>query len=205
MLKKLSLLGIRGQLLKWIKSFLSARTQMVMVNGVLSDPAPVLSGVPQGSVIGPLLFLILIGDIDENVAHSFIASFADDTRLLREVKNVSDASSLQTDLEAVYEWAVNNNSTFNNKKFEALRYGTDTTLKLSTSYTAPDGSIIPEKSNLRDLGVTMSADGTFRQHINNTCQSARNMCSWILRTFQSRSPELILTLWKSLVMPVQSW
>ena len=76
---------------------------MVLVNGVLSDPAPVLSGVPQGSVIGPLLFLIMIGDIDENVAHSFIASFADDTRLLLEVKNVRDASSLQTDLEAVYE------------------------------------------------------------------------------------------------------
>ena len=122
---------------------------MVLVNGVLSDPAPVLSGVPQGSVIGPLLFLILIGDIDSKVAHSFIASFADDTRLLREVKNVQDASSLQTDLEGVYEWAVDNNSTFNNKKFEALRYGTDSTLKLSTSYTAPDGSLISEKTHLQ--------------------------------------------------------
>ena len=201
-LKKLSLLGIRGQLLKWIESFLTARTQMVLVNGVLSEPAPVLSGVPQGSVIGPLLFLVLIGDIDEKVAHAFIASFADDTRLLCKVKNVSDASSLQSDLEAVYEWATENNSSFNNKKFEALRYGADTTLQLTTSYTAPDGSIISEKEHTRDLGVTMSADGTFRQHINNTCQSARNMCSWILRTFQSRSPELMLTLWKSLVIPI---
>ena len=198
----MSFLGIRGKLLKWIESFLSERTQMVLVNGVLSDPAPVLSGVPLGSVIGPLLFLILIGDIDSKVAHSFIASFADDTRLLREVKNVQDASSLQTDLEGVYEWAVDNNSTFNNKKFEALRFGTDSTLKLSTSYTAPDGSLISEKTHLRDLGVTMSADGTFKQHITNTCQSARNMCSWILRTFQSRSPELMLTLWKSLVIPI---
>ena len=149
-LKKLSLLGIRGQLLKWIESFLTARTQMVLVNGVLSEPAPVLSGVPQGSVIGPLLFLILIGDIDKNVAHAFIASFADDTRLLCEVKNVSDASSLQSDLEAVYEWETENNSSFNNKKFEALRYGSDTTLQLKTSYTAPNGSIISEKEHLRD-------------------------------------------------------
>ena len=170
--------------------------------GVLSDPAPVLSGVPQGSVIGPLLFLILIGDIDEKVAHSFIASFADDTRMLKEVNSVRDASLLQTDLEAVYDCAVNNNSSFNNKKFEVLRYGSDSTLKLCTSYTAPDGSIISEKAHVRDLGVTMSADGTFRQHISNTCQSARNMCSWILRTFQSRSPELMLTLWKSLVVPI---
>ena len=78
-LKKLSLLGIRGHLLQWIQSFLSSRTQMVLVNGVLSDPSPVTSGVPQGLVIGPLLFLILIGDIDQNVAHSFLTSFADDT------------------------------------------------------------------------------------------------------------------------------
>ena len=75
-LKKLSLLGVRGKLLQWIRSFLSSRTQMVLVNGVLSQPAPVISGVPQGSVIGPLLFLILIGDIDANVAHSFLTSFA---------------------------------------------------------------------------------------------------------------------------------
>ena len=201
-LKKMSLLGIRGRLHQWIKSFLTSRTQMVMVNGVLSDPAPVVSGVPQGSVIGPLLFLILIGDIDQKVAHSFLTSFADDTRLMREVRGVQDASFLQTDLEEVYQWAVDNNGSFNNKKFEALRQGSDETLKMCTNYTAPDGSIISEKSHLQDLGVTMSADGTFKQHINNICRTARNMCSWILRTFESRSPELMLTLWKALVIPI---
>ena len=175
---------------------------MVLVNGVLSDPAPVTSGVPQGSVIGPLLFLILIGDIDQNVAHSFLTSFADDTRLLLEVKGVQDASKLQADLEAVYQWALDNNASFNNKKFEALRQGSDDTLKMCTNYTAPDGTIITQKSHLRDLGVAMSADGTFSQHINNICQSARNMCSWILRTFESRSPGLMLNLWKSLVIPI---
>ena len=153
-------------------------------------------------MIGPLLFLILIGDIDANVAHSFLTSFADDTRLMREVKGVQDASLLQTDLEAVYQWSRDNNMSFNNKKFEALRNGPDETLKICTNYTAPDGTIITEKSDLRDLGVTMSADGTFKQHIHNMCQSARNMCSWILRTFQTRSPELMLTLWKSLVIPI---
>ena len=201
-LKKLSLLGIRGRLLQWITSFLSSRTQMVLVNGFLSDPAPVTSGVPQGSVIGPLLFLILIGDIDQNVAQSFLSSFADDTRLLREVNGVQDASALQRDLEAIYQWALDNNASFNDKKFEVLRHGSDETLKQTTSYTAPDGTIIAEKQHLRDLGVTMSADGTFKQHINNICQSARNMCSWILRTFESRSPDLMLTLWKSLVIPI---
>ena len=90
-----------------------------------SDPAPVMSGVPQGSVIGPLLFLVLIGDIDKDIAHAFLSSFADDTRLTGIVRNVRDASLLQSDLETVYQWADDNYSTFNHKKFEALMYGTD--------------------------------------------------------------------------------
>ena len=202
LLKKLSLIGIRGKMLTWIKSFLTSRTQRVMVNGVLSDPAPVLSGVPQGSVLGPLLFLVLIGDIDSEILSSFVSSFADDTRLFRGITGVRDASSLQTDLEKVYQWAEDNNMLYNNKKFEALRYGPDQVLKTTTSYTAPDGSIIPEKDHVRDLGVQMSADGSFQQHINTMCLSARNMCAWILRTFQSRSEELMMTLWKSLVLPI---
>ena len=201
-LKKLSILGIRGKILGWIKSFLTNRTQKVVVNGFLSEPAPVISGVPQGSVLGPLLFLILIGDIDKDIATSFVSSFADDTRLSRAVSGVTDASALQTDLEMVYQWAIDNNMMFNGKKFEALRYGANDVLKATTSYTSPDGSIIPDKDHLRDLGVTMSADGSFRQHISQMCQSARNMCGWILRTFRSRSPELMLTLWKSLVLPI---
>jgi hypothetical protein len=173
-----------------------------MVNVVLSEPVPVLSGVPQGSVLGPLLFLVLLGDIDSEVLSSFVSSFADDTRLFRAVSGVRDASSLQTDLEKVYKWAEDNNMLYNNKKFEALRYGRDQVLKVVTNYTAPDGTIIPEKDHLRDLGVQMSADGSFRQHIKVMCQSARNMCAWILRTFQSRNKDLMLTLWKSLVLPI---
>ena len=201
-LKKLSLLGIRGNVLSWIKSFLTNRTQKVMVNGFLSEPAPVISGVPQGSVLGPLLFLILIGEIDRDIAESFISSFADDTRLSRAVSGVRDASALQTDLEKIYQWSIENNMMFNSKKFEVVRYGPDDVLKSTTSYTSSDGSIIPEKEHVRDLGVTMSNDGSFRQHITNMCTSARNMCSWILRTFQSRNADLMLTLWKSLVLPI---
>ena len=71
-LSKIQKLGIGGKILTWIKSFLNGRKQSVIVDGVLSDPIPVISGVPQGSVLGPLIFLILIGDIDENVLHSSV-------------------------------------------------------------------------------------------------------------------------------------
>ena len=80
LLRKLQQLGIQGKTLHWIQTFLGGRTQRVIVNGKLSVPHNVISGVPQGSVIGPLLFLVLIGDIDEATLHTFIASFADDTR-----------------------------------------------------------------------------------------------------------------------------
>ena len=79
-LTKAQALGINGRLLSWLQQFLLNRKQSVVVNGKVSSPRDVISGVPQGSVLGPLIFLILISDIDDEILHSFIASFADDTR-----------------------------------------------------------------------------------------------------------------------------
>ena len=204
-IEKLKILGIGGKILKWIKSFLLNRNQRVIVNGFWSELSHVLSGVPQGSVIGPLLFLILIGDIDADLLHSFLSSFADDTRASKGVNSLRDTSLLQTDLDAIYSWATNNNMTFNSKKLELLRYGDNDALKAETSYHSPDGSVIPEKAHVKDLGVIMSSSGTFSDHINTVCQKARDMCSWILRTFKSRSPAVMMTLWKSLVIPIMDY
>ena len=163
---------------------------------------PVKCGVPQGSVIGPLLFLILLGDIDANILSSFLTSFADDTRIARGISDVADASALQTDLEAVYQWAEDNNMSFNNTKFESLRFGPDSTLKLTTSYTSPSGSIIDTKEHVRDLGVMMSDDGSFSEQVRHVCLSAKIMCAWILRTFTDRTKDLMLTTWKMLILPI---
>ena len=201
-LSKLSLLGIKGKLLDWIKSFLTDRTQYVVVNGFLSDPCKVISGVPQGSVLGPLLFLVLIGDIDADINSSFLSSFADDTRVGKGIKATNDAIHLQTDLKSVYQWAIDNNMEFNNTKFELLQYGLNFVIKKTVKYFAPDGTQITAKSHVKDLGVLMSSDGTFSEQINKICQSARDMCSWILRTFKSRSPVLMKTTWRTLVLPI---
>ena len=79
-----------------------------MVNDFLSNPVHVKSGVPQGSVLGPLLFLILISDIEEEIFHSFLSSFADDTRVGKPVSNEDDIKLLQEDLEKIYNWAEKN-------------------------------------------------------------------------------------------------
>ena len=106
--KKIELLGVHGKLHIWLKSFLLDRTQYVMVNGHLSDAVHVKSGVPQGSVLGPLLFLVLINDIDEDIVESFLSSFADDTRVGKSVLTEEDTNVLQQDLK-IYSWAKVNN------------------------------------------------------------------------------------------------
>ena len=146
-LRKLKSLGIRGEVGRWLADFLTNREQTVLVDGSKSNPQPVISGVPQGSVLGPLLFLILIGDIDQNIASSFVSSFADDTRIGRQVEDTEDIRLLQADLKAVYDWAVRNNMEFNSDKFELLRYKPRNSYPQSTSsYVSNTGCKIEEKT-----------------------------------------------------------
>ena len=199
---KLRQLGLRGKLGRWLTCFLTNRVQSVVVEGRKSQPQPVISGVPQGSVLGPLIFLVLIGDIDKNVAFSFISSFADDTRVGKGIASEENVQQLQTDLEAIYGWSVENNMTFNSDKFELVRYkgANSKEIQLCTSYRSNDGSTIPEKQHVRDLGVTMSNDATFTQHIQEKCTAIKSKIAWVLRTFKTREKTPMLTLWKTLIM-----
>ena len=201
-LQKVYNLGIGGKLFDWIEAFLTNRSQSVLVNGAMSDRVPVVSGVPQGSVLGPLMFLILLGDIDRDVLHSFVSSFADDTRVFAGINSVEETKQLQNDLNKIYDWAVRNNAEFNSAKFECLRYGNNNHLKQNTSYTANNQEIIEVSTYVRDLGVKMSSDGNFAHHINDICTSASLKCAWILRVFKTRDRVALVTLWKSLVAPV---
>ena len=200
-LAKLKSLDIDGKVGRWLHSFLTDRSQTVIVNGTKSEPSPVVSGVPQGSVIGPLLFLVLIGDIDKDISHSFLSSFADDTRIGKGIYTTEEASMLQQDLQGVFEWAETNNMLFNSKKFELLRYGNNTELKNATNYKSNTGTQIQEKNTTRDLGVIMSSTADFKTHIKTLAETVRDLSSWILRSFKSRSKTVLLQLWKSLVIP----
>ena len=201
-LHKLAALGIKGRIGCWISTFLTNRTQTVVINGKKSTPKPVVSGVPQGSVLGPLLFLVLIGDIDREVADAFLSSFADDTRVGKGIATPIDTTRLQTDLNSIYKWSEDNNMLFNCDKFELIRYTSKTSKNTQdeTTYTSNDSSTIQEKQHVRDLGVTLSNDATFSQHIAERCQMVKSKIAWILRTFQSRHHIPMLTLWKTLVL-----
>ena len=132
-LQKVKKLGIDSKIYEFMKAFLTDRRQSVVVNGIKSTPTPVISGVPQGSVLGPLLFLILIGDIDKEIVNSIVKSFADDTRATKSILTLRDINIiLQEDLESLYKWTVESYMVLNDSKFEALRYGTDEIIKLCT-------------------------------------------------------------------------
>jgi hypothetical protein len=198
-MRKLKSLGITGKIGCWIHAFLTNRKQIVMVNGRKGQPRDVKSGVPQGSVLGPLLFLVLLGDIDRDVAQAYVSSFADDTRAAMGISSVEDTQALQDDLNSIYKWSDDNNMKYNSKKFECIRYGPENELITSTHYTSDDGSPIMEVNHLKDLGITMSNDGTFSSHIRNITESAKMQCGWILRTFRTRDRVPMMTLWKSLI------
>ena len=192
-------MGISGRLGIWIHDFLSNRKQVIIANGVKSRESEVKSGVPQGTVLGPILFLILINDINEGI-ESNVSLFADDTRITKPVQSYEDVESLQDDLEKLYTWQRTNNMVFNGKKFEMLRYGSDQELKNSTNYLTPESEdFIEVKECLRDLGIQMSDDARFTAHIDHVSSKVRQKCGWILRTFKCRQTHFLKFMWKSLV------
>jgi hypothetical protein len=107
LLTKLHKFGIRGDLLSWFENYLSGRYQRVTVLGETSGTLPVLSGVPQGSILGPLLFLVYVNDLPHSISgESTVAMFADDTKCYRPVKDLPDCEGLQNDLNNLVNWCT---------------------------------------------------------------------------------------------------
>ena len=199
---KLRKLGISGRVGKWLYNFLTNRQQVVKVNGETSKTELVISGVPQGTVLGPVLFVIMLNDIiSENSFDSTLKSFADDTRILRPISSFHDSQLLQHDLESVYKWATENNMKFNDDKFQLIKYGKDEHLKNATCYTGPEKKKIERVEHIKDLGIILSSDASFHDHIEKIVSSCKQLIGYMLRTFKTRDEITMLTLWKQLILP----
>ena len=119
---KLRAHGIGPTVARWIREWLRDRQQRVVLNGAMSGWAHVMSGVPQGSVLGPILFNIYINDIDCNIS-SNILKFADDTKLYRKIAAVEDVEIIQSDIRRMYQWSMDWQMLFNAEKCKTLHIG----------------------------------------------------------------------------------
>ena len=115
-LMKLWSVGITDKLWIWFQSYLSNRTQIVSINNCLPDPLPVKSGVPQGSILGPLLFVIYINDLSSSIIYSNFFNFADDIKCYKAIHNPYDSQSLQLDIDSLFHWSLVNKLSFNTNK-----------------------------------------------------------------------------------------
>ena len=145
--------GIRGELLRWIESWLSDRLQRVGCEGAWSDWRRVLSGIPQGSVLGPILFLMFIDDLDEGLT-SRILKFADDTEIFRVVKGPEDRNALQEDLRRLSDWSEVWQMKFNVDKSKVMHLGPRS---MHWNYSI-GGRHLKEVTEERDLGVIITND-----------------------------------------------
>ena len=207
LLAKLNKFGIKGKDYNWIKEFLTARLQTVVVEGKKSLFVPVISGVPQGTVIGPILFILYINDLIDILKSSKGLSFADDTKLVKAISGMHCVSLLQQDLWLVIKWSIMNNMELHEKKFQVLNYVLNSSLLLrqlpfdpeTKEYVTSEDHPLEPIDVVRDLGVFLSNDRSWTPHIEQTVQSARTMASWVLSTFRDRSPLLMMTLFKTMV------
>lgn len=166
LLCKLSSVGISGNLLSWFGNYLSNRKQRVVLNGSSSRWLDVNAGVPQGSILGPLLFLIYINDIVENI-QAPIKLFADDTTLYIIVDTPMNAfRTLQNDLLVVQEWASKWLVDFNPNKTESLVVSKKVN-KPPHPVLLLNNTPISEVTSHQHLGVTMSSNADWKQHVDN--------------------------------------
>ena len=178
----------------WLYHFLTNRSHFVRLPGEISKDHPVISGFPHGTVLGLLLFLIMIADIDKVVSASNLISFADDTRLYSAVGDVTDCKNLQFDLDTVYDWTSFNNLFFNSKKISYVFFSSNGAAYKSNVYIDPSMNIISHSTHVADLGISMSSNCTFDLHISNLYRRCSNIAGWILITFTMRDHHLIFFL-----------
>ena len=159
LLVKLHSIGINGTLWLWFRAYLSSRTQCVVIDGSQSDILPVTSGVPQGSILGPLLFLIFINDIPLLVRTVSVLLYADDTKCYHPLSHVSDSQAIQMDLNSLSHWSKSNIS------FNTIIMQFTLSSSPSISDYSIDGQPLSIKESCRDLGVIMSCDLSWSDHV----------------------------------------
>ena len=194
---KLSSYGVSNQLVRWIQDFLTDRFQQVSVNGELSEPKKMTSGIPQGSVLGPLLFVVYINDLPD-ILQSQPYLFADDTKIFRIIKNNRDQQVLQEDLDRLHDWSSTWLLHFHPQKCKSMRIGKASDDILKQDYNL-DSHILEWTDLEKDIGLLIDESLSFNKHLITKVKKANSMFGLLRRIFQFMDKDTFKPLYQSLV------
>lgn len=204
LLFKLRKIGIESTLLEWLESYLTNRIQTVKFNGKTSRYVSVTSGVPQGSHLGPLLFILFINDVSFFSKHIKILTYADDMKLYMEVDEASDADLFQSEVNIFHEWCTKSLLQLNVKKCNIVTY----TRKQSPPIinTTLGNQAVSKCDKIRDLGVVLDSKLTFTEHYNTIIYKAKNMLNFIKRfSYNFQDPYTLKTLYIAYVRSIMEY
>ena len=205
LISKLKSHGMGNSIINWIEQWLPDRRQRVVVDGEVSSWKPVLSGVPQGSVLGPILFLVYINDLEEGVSGK-ILKFADDTKLFRKVKEIEDNFFLQDDIDKLVKWSEKWQILFNFGKCKCLHTGSGNT----GMNCEMGGTILSKTVKEKVLEVTMNANMKLSKLCRIAACKGNQVLGMIRRNITYKEKSLIIPLYKAIVRPhleycIQAW
>ena len=184
--KRLESYGVKCKLLRWIEEFLTGRQQCVLVNGEKSSYGHVTSGIPQGTVLGPLLFVVYINDILENISSDGFL-FADDTKIFKTITSRDDSLNLQADIDALRNWSLEWGMEFNKGKCHVLTLGKFENTKHTHRYQL-GGDENEHVFSEKDLGITIDSELTYDDHISNKIRNANGNAGLMRRSFSYLDP-----------------
>lgn len=181
LLGKLESHGITGDVLQWIEAFLKNRKQRVVINGHRSEWTTVISGVPQGSVIAALLFVIFINDLPENIK-SQLFMFADDCKFFRQILSNEDTEIMQEDLDTLHEWSKKWLLKFHPEKCVNLRISLNKQPEVHTYHLG--NNELKNVEEVKDLGIIVDSKLKFQKHTSTKVNKANQIWGTIKRTFK---------------------
>lgn len=195
LLFKLRKIGVETTFLEWIESYLTSRTQIVKFNGSTSRSLNVTSGVPQGSHLGPLLFILFINDISLFLNKIKVLTYADDMKLFMEIAKLSDATLFQDEVDKFHEWCTKSLLQLNVKKCNIVFYNRKKHCDFETDVNLGH-QVVAKCDKIRDLGVILDSKLAFTDHYNTMIHKARNTLNFIKRfSYNFQDPYTLKTLY----------
>ena len=205
LMHKLKSYGITGNLLAIIQDFLTNRSQRTRVGSSLSDAVPEISGIVQGSCLGPLLFVLFANDLCDDLSESVVVKmYADDVKVYNVIETSDDVTTLQKNIDHVLSWAKTWQLEISMQKCFLLPIGGERIDLFVDAYRIGDHSL-PQLDAIKDLGILVDRDLKFSDHVSQLVKRAHARCCLISRCFMSRDRQTLLKAYTTYVRPMMEY